>query len=153
VALIHLWRISNHLTLDGDGGMHTPGRWHSEGRRIIYLAESPAGALVEALVHLEVDAAAPFRNYTLLKVELPGPVPAVGAKAPGESPAELAASRAVGDAWLAAKQDLLLRVPSAIVPETFNVLLNPVHRDATRARVVWHGSYPWHPQVAGRRGR
>jgi RES domain-containing protein len=38
---------------------------------------------------------------------------------------------------------VLLRVPSAVVPETCNVLLNPEHPDARRFKVVWHKSYPW----------
>ena len=31
----------------------------------------------------------------------------------------------------------------AIVPETFNVLLNPEHPDAGRLQVLWHEQYPW----------
>jgi len=49
-----LWRISNHATLNGRGGLYTSARWHTAGRLVVYLAESSAGALLEALVHLEL---------------------------------------------------------------------------------------------------
>ena len=50
-----LWRISNHLSLAGEGGLRASGRWYSRGRRIVYCAQSPAAALLEILVHFEID--------------------------------------------------------------------------------------------------
>ena len=50
-----LWRISNHAALDGRGGLLAGARWHMAGQPIVYLAESPAGSLLEVLVHLELD--------------------------------------------------------------------------------------------------
>ena len=50
-----LWRISNHRTLDGRGGLETSARWHTLGRPVVYLAESVASALLEVLVHLELS--------------------------------------------------------------------------------------------------
>src|SRR2546429_6312150 len=38
--LMILWRISNHTTLDGRGGLYASGRWHTEGRPIVYLSEN-----------------------------------------------------------------------------------------------------------------
>ena len=45
-------------------------------------------------------------------------------------------TRTIGGTWLAGGSTALLRVPSAIVPETFNVLLNPAHPDAKRIVVA-----------------
>ena len=47
-----LWRISNYLDLSGEGALGTSGRWHTEGRLVVYLADCPAGALLERIVHL-----------------------------------------------------------------------------------------------------
>src|SRR5690242_21094749 len=66
-----LWRISNHATLEGEGGLLASARWHTQGHPILYLAETPAGALVEVLVHLELDPAHLPRSYQLLKAEAP----------------------------------------------------------------------------------
>ncbi|MBI3680362.1 MAG: RES family NAD+ phosphorylase [Acidobacteria bacterium] len=41
-----LWRVTNHVRLDGGGGLRAPGRWHTRGRRIVYCAPDPAAALL-----------------------------------------------------------------------------------------------------------
>jgi RES domain-containing protein len=141
-----LWRISTHPTLDGRGGLTAPARWHSEGRRIVYLAESPAGALVEALVHLELDLVHVPKYYRLVKVEAANDVSlkAIAASALDKNwTTDPMATRALGDEWLASGSTALLRVPSAILPETFNLLLSPEHADAARVQILWHSEYPW----------
>ena len=49
-----VWRISNHGDLSGRGGLRAAGRWHCAGRPIVYLAEHPASALLEVLVHFDI---------------------------------------------------------------------------------------------------
>ncbi len=141
-----LWRTSNRTTLDGRGGLVASARWHTQGRPIVYLAESPAGALTEILVHLELKPDELPRSYKLLKVEVPGDL-AVARLGLTELSrrwkSKLTITRTIGDEWLASRKTALLRVPSAIVPETFNVLLNPEHRDARRIKVLSHQRYPW----------
>lgn len=141
-----LWRISNHRTLDGRGGLETSARWHTQGRPIVYLAESVAGALLEVLVHLELGPVRLPKSYRLLKVEVPDdlPIEALSASDLGETWInDETTTRTVGDQWLASKRAALLRVPSAIAPETLNVLLNSSHEEARRLRIVSHREYPW----------
>jgi RES domain-containing protein len=141
-----LWRISNHAELDGRGGLLASARWHTQGRPVVYLAASPAGALVEVLVNLELDAARLPGNYTMLKVEAPDDVPIRRielASLPEGWAGDLAISRSRGDEWLAGGESALLEVPSAILPDTFNMLLNPRHPDAGRVRVVGQRAYPY----------
>jgi len=141
-----LRRISNHEGLDGRGGLLASGRWHTQGRPIVYLAASPAGALVEVLVNLELDAARLPRSYTLLKAEAPDDLLVrrieVGSLPEGWK-GDLTITRNLGDEWLAAGESALLEVPSAILPDTSNVLLNPQHPDAGRIRVVGQQAYPY----------
>ncbi|HXZ81373.1 MAG TPA: RES family NAD+ phosphorylase [Terriglobales bacterium] len=150
-----LWRISKHADLEGRGGLLAAARWHSQGRAIVYLAESPAGALVEVLVHLELEVASLPSHYRLLKAEAPRDLRVESALLeglPSDWTRHLMASRNVGDEWLASGTSALLRVPSAILPETFNVLLNPEHPSAKQVRIVWHREYPFDPRLV-RRGR
>src|SRR5437870_7869675 len=101
-----LWRISNHTTLDGRGGLYASGRWHTEGRPIVYLSENPAGALVEVLVHMELDPAHFPRSYRLLKAEAPEDLSVrtvAGAELPRNWISDQIATRTVGDEWLASK--------------------------------------------------
>lgn len=132
-----LWRISNHHSLSGEGGLKYAARWHSAGHRIIYLAESPAGAMVEVLVHLELEDELP-QGYTLLRVKLPDKLPIEEIAVPeGDGwKSNLHLSRRLGDEWLGRRETALARVPSAILPNTSNYLLNPLHRDAKLVQVM-----------------
>ena len=56
---------------------------------------------------------------------------------------DLALTRNVGDQWLATGSSLLLRVPSAVVGRTFNVLFNPAHPQAPACRIVSVARYPF----------
>jgi RES domain-containing protein len=136
---MRLWRISNHASLSGDGGLHASGRWHSRGRRVVYLADHPASALVEVMVHLEIDAEDLPSHYQLLGVEVPDDA-AITALGEHDLPTgwrqQLLLTRARGDDWLRTGATALLRVPSAIVPEAANYLLNPAHRDAARIGIA-----------------
>lgn len=147
-----LWRVSDFANLDGLGGLRTSARWHTAGRRIVYLAESPAGAVIEAFVHLELKLGQAPKPYTLLKVEADADLAldTVDADALGGQMLDLDHTRELGDQWLARGEAALLRVPSAILPESFNVLLNPVHADAARVTVAGKHAYPWHPQLLHR---
>lgn len=141
-----LWRISNHATLEGEGGLIASARWHTQGHPVLYLAETPAGALVEVLVHLELDPAQLPKSYKLLKAEAPD---GISVRSIGKTELtanwvqDLLFTRTLGDEWLRSRATALLQVPSAIVPETFNLLLNPHHPDAARVRIVSHRDYPW----------
>jgi RES domain-containing protein len=147
---VFLWRISNHETLDGRGGLLASARWHTRGRPIVYLAATPAGALVEALVHLELKPDQLPKSYRLMKVEAPEDLPKMRFSALTEDwRGNEVASRTLGDEWLGRGETALLEVPSAILPETFNVLLNPVHGDAARVRVLWCEVYPFDRRLFG----
>ena len=132
-----LWRISNHHSLSGEGGLKYAARWHSAGRRIVYLAESPAGAMVEVLVHLELEDDLP-RGYTLLRVGVPNELPFEEINVPKSDAwkSNHRLSRSLGDEWLARKKTAIARLPSAILPNTWNYLLNPLHRDAELIQIV-----------------
>lgn len=134
---MRLWRISNHASLSGDGGLYVSGRWHTRGGRVVYLADHPASALLEVMVHLEIDAEDLPSHYQLLGVEVPDDlrIDAIG-NLPDDWREQTALTRAQGDAWIGHVTSALLRVPSAIVPEGANYLLNPAHADAARISIA-----------------
>jgi RES domain-containing protein len=147
---VFLWRISNHLSLAGDGALRAAGRWHARGRRVVYCAQSPAAALLEILVHFEIDIQDLPVRYRLLKIEAPDDVQVERVSVdqlPADWPQKTEVTRAVGDGWLTSGSAALLSVPSAIVPETFNVLLNPAHEDARRIMVVESGEHAIDPRL------
>jgi RES domain-containing protein len=134
---MELWRISNYADLSGIGGVRAAGRWHSQGRRIVYLADHPSSALLEMLVHMDRDLIPP--TYQLLRIILPSAV-AIETVRLDELPldwrTEPMASRELGDRWLDRATSALLQVPSAVSHQGHNFLLNPIHPDAARIVVA-----------------
>lgn len=139
-----LWRISEHAALDGAGGLVVAGRWHSRGRLIVYAAESSALAMLEVLVHLEVERPPPA--FQLLRIDAPDRI-AVETWSGDDVLPDLDETRSWGDAWLAAGRTALARVPSAVAPGARNILLNPLHPDAAGIEVVEASRWPWDPRL------
>ena len=136
--MIDLWRISKFRSLAGEGGLHYSARWHTAGRRIVYMAESPAGALIESLVHMELNQRSWPSHYDLMQIAAPDGIEIETIKMSAEkrwkeSPL---VTRKAGDEWLRSKRTALARVPSAIMPNTWNVLLNPEHPASTQIKVA-----------------
>ncbi len=141
---MELWRISNYADLSGVGGLRAAGRWHSQGRRIVYLADHPSSALLEMLVHMDRDLI-PL-TYQLLRIDIPPEVKIEAVMAgdlPGNWRADTMISREIGDRWLDQSTSTLLEVPSAISEQGMNFLLNPAHPDAVKVTVaeIFHAPF------------
>lgn len=128
-----VWRFSRHVGLDGQGGLVASGRWHTRGRRILYCAPNPATALLEVLVHSAVRTPQALDDFQFLKIEIPDEM-TIERLEDGLLPADWIrrpeVTREWGDRWLHEASTAVLQVRSALVPETWNILVNPVHRDA-----------------------
>jgi RES domain-containing protein len=132
-----LWRISNFADLRGSGGIHSPSRWSTTGHRIVYLAESPPGAMLEILAHLQFEEDELPDEYQLLAIDFPEKIEVREIKPPSHPDwkARFKLTQRIGDTWLNSRQSALARVPSAVMPRTWNVLLNPAHADAAQVRI------------------
>ncbi|WP_263410526.1 RES family NAD+ phosphorylase [Terriglobus tenax] len=137
------WRISRFQDLRGAGGLKAPGRWHFAGQPVVYLAEHPAAALLEVCAHTAANDVPP--EFTLLRVV--GPTIKVDEIKLSQLPHAWQQSpeltQKLGTEWLRKGEAVLLRVPSAIVPETSNYLFNPAHRSAKRFRITATYAYPF----------
>lgn len=141
-----LSRISNFDDLKGTGGLHAAGRWHRKGREVFYLAESVAAALLEVLVYFECAPEDVPDNFMLLDVEISNlaSISVLDQSVLGKTwSKDQAVTRDIGGQWLAGRSSLLLKVPSAIIPQTYNYLYNPLHPDANQARIIRVTSHPY----------
>src|SRR5882672_3604599 len=117
-----------HSLFDGQGAYLKGGRWNSPGRRIIYAAESYAGALLEVLVHLNFDEIP--RGYAWTEVRLPSSaIEELSSNSiPNWNSDDLTATRSFGDAWHEQKRSMALLVPSLVTAGIErNVLINQDH--------------------------
>ena len=140
---MNLWRISRFHDLDGLGTLKTFGRWHIVGSRMIYTTDSPASALLEICAHTtrqKVPA-----SFTLLKIlGLNTDVEEVQlSRMSPDWVNRIEVTQALGAEWLESQRTALLRVPSALVPETWNYLLNPLHPEAGKIRIERVYEYPF----------
>ncbi len=129
------WRIVKARyaasAFDGEGARRNGGRWNSPGTALVYTAESRALAILEILVHLPVAVllakfvCIPVRFDRRLVAVLPPDALPVDWQ---ENPAS-GTTRRLGDAWVRADESAVWQVPSAVVPQEANFLLNPAHRD------------------------
>jgi len=142
-----LWRISRHLDLSGKGGSRASGRWHEVGTPVVYLGESPSSVLLEVCVHTAVRDIP--KTFTLLRIE--GPAIEVSTLPEGvlsenwTNEPEL--TQRLGTEWLIECSGVLLRVPSAVVPHTWNYLFNPTHPQAGEFRIVEAMEYPFDMRI------
>lgn len=124
----------------GRGGLHGKGRWHTLGRLIVYAAENTSLAMAESLVHLQrSNAIEPFNRW---EIDLPDALIAAAPALPAGWRTNLALTQAFGDAWLAAQSSVGHFVPSAIVDNERNCLINPAHPQFSLAWVV-SGPHPF----------
>jgi RES domain-containing protein len=133
--IITAWRIyeARHraTAFTGRGSECYGGRWNSPGTALVYTAGSAALAELDCLAHLNCEASR--RRYILRPLKFPErlvlrltieELPRNWRKSP--SPVRL---RKIGDAWADRLESAVLAVPSAIVPQETNYLLNPAHPD------------------------
>lgn len=134
-----LWRIGADTPeyeaddKSGKGAEKSGGRWNRVGTPMLYTSTSRALACLETVVHLAGDTL-PLNRY-LVKVTIPiaawkaatvvDPSKLIGWDAEPAGKASLD----WGTNWVNGKGSLLAKVPSIIVPEEWNVLVNPMHPD------------------------
>ena len=142
------WRLASghHPPLNGEGAARVGGRWNSPGRPLVYASESLALCLAECLVH--VTGRLPT-NYVAFKISFPdNEAEELNLKTLHAGwERDIARTRAVGDKWLAEARSLALIVPSAVLPESRNILLNPQHPAASRMRVVLRKPFTFDPRL------
>ncbi len=138
-----LWRIAAvtpHYTADdlsGKGAETTGARWNRRGTPVVYASINIALASLETLAHLGVQGL-PLNRY-LVRIDVPADIYAARAVLDPLPPGWDAQPYgrpgvAAGEAWLRGATSALLQVPSVLVPEEANLLINPRHPDAAGIR-------------------
>lgn len=114
--------------LAGHGARDAGGRWNAVGIPAVYASENSSLAILEMLAR--VDLRDLPRDSVLVRIDVPD-APATRIRQ-SDLPADWRTTdnpecARLGSAWLAAKSELVLRVPSATNPFEENVILNPLH--------------------------
>lgn len=135
-----IYRISNAIYSDdisGTGAKLTGARWNSKGFPMLYTAEHISLAILEMLVHTRFKDAGV--QYDLLTIQIPqqaslGKIDVKKLKKGWTD--DINYSRFIGDEFIKEKQNLIMSVPSAIVQEENNFLINPLHPDFKKVKIL-----------------
>lgn len=135
------WRITKRRyassALDGEGAFQHGGRWSDRGTLVVYVSETRALAALELVAHLPANA--PLHAYVLIGAEIPDDlVLAVDQSILPPDWFEYPAPpvlRRIGDQWANSGDSVVLAVPSALVRQEHNYLINPGHPDFDRISI------------------
>jgi RES domain-containing protein len=133
---LRAFRIADmrHPIFDGSGAMLHGARWNSPGRRVIYAAETYAGALLEILVH--ASGSVP-RSQGYVEIEIPAGLSIeeiTQDDVPRWDSPSFEATQAFGDRWYDERRTPVLIVPSVVTHVERNVLINQEHPDFPMVR-------------------
>jgi RES domain-containing protein len=152
--MIIAWRIVGARYKDdafsGEGARLRGGRWNSKGTTMVYTAGSIALASIEMLVNLPGPKL--LAEFVRIPVHIPPDliVDLPLDKLPGDwSSRPISPSiKAIGDRWVKDKPSAVLKVPSVVVPEEYNYLLNPYHPDFDKITIGTPIVYRFDPRLA-----
>ena len=145
---MRVWRVCRHpfANLDGKGAETKGGRWNSPGRPIVYASAHFSLAVLEVLVHLEVDVDELPDDYVSVEIEVPDNTEAEIFKAKIDIH-NIKATRAYGDRWITPARTAVLIVPSTVVQKERNVCLNPTHSDFQANKIVEISPFRFDPRL------
>jgi len=136
---MNVYRITTEKWADKLSGSGYPARWNSKGMYVIYTASNRALACLENLVHRSGEGL--HNRFKIIEISIPDHA-AKQKIAVDELPDEwyktehYAACRRHGDRWIEEGNTLLLEVPSSIIREETNVLINPHHPEFNEVTIA-----------------
>jgi RES domain-containing protein len=135
-----VYRLCNEIysnDLSGTGAKMFGGRWNSKGIPMLYSSEHISLATLEMIVHNH------FKDFAvelaLVKIALPTGIELQEIKAQKlkEDWIEDASyTRFMGNQFVQSGDQLAIKVPSVIITEEFNILINPLHKDFKKVKIT-----------------
>ena len=145
VYRITLEKYSNELKASG-----LPNRWNSRHTQVIYTSCTRAMAALENIVHRSGEGLQ--ERFRLIVIQVPdSSVEALSVKLHGGDEwflrKYLAQTQKIGDEWVKKSEKLGLMIPSAIVPGEQNLILNPLHQDFKKVKVLSVEPFLFDPRI------
>ena len=138
-------------TLTGIGASMSKGyRWNSFNTKLVYTAENRALAMLEVSVHLDLSEDLPTDRY-YVEIEIPVNITIQEVKVEDlpedwNSNPPTITTQTIGDDFVFQNESAILKVPSSIVPQEFNYLINPNHPDSKKIKVIGKTSMNFDPR-------
>ena len=152
---MYLYRVVRNkylYDLSGAGSKLFGGRWNSPGIPALYTSASKSLAVLESLTN--TPPAILQNDFSILIVEIKGRILAHEfhekdlPKNWKVYPAPINLAK-LGDKWLLARKKLLIKVPSVVIPSEFNYIINPLHEDMNKVKIIAAEKLELDGRVAG----
>jgi RES domain-containing protein len=135
-----IFRICNSIykdDLSGTGAKLFGGRWNSKGIPMLYATEHISLSVLEMLVHSQ------FQDFnielSLLHINIPDTIfikEIKLSKLKKEWIEDNSYTKYMGNEFIKSTSNLLLKVPSAVINEEHNFLINPLHNDFKKLKII-----------------
>jgi RES domain-containing protein len=151
-----VWRLAwpqFAAELDGGGNMKTGARWNSPGRGAVYASFNLSLCVLESFAHLPPLLRINLPEMAAVRIEVPDEASRLDidlADLPSDLIGEEAEERCrqLGDGWLTAQEHLTCTVPSIIVPQERNVMINPAHPLMSKVKIVSNERFRFDARLA-----
>ena len=125
--------------VSGNGSRLFGGRWNSEGYFALYTSASRSLALLETLAHTPAKML-DIRNYQLITLTVPDntgieKVDLASLPKFWDAPDTRIFTKEIGDKFLRERSALMLQVPCVLIPEEYNYVINPLHKDMGKVKI------------------
>lgn len=114
------------------------GRWNSNGKLVLYTAENISLALLENMIY---RVGTGFNaDYKIMVIEVPDKsFEAISKEKLPKNWRNIEsypALQKMGDSWYDSQESLCLKVPSSVLPENFNFIINTIHPDFKKVKLI-----------------
>ncbi len=139
---MRIYRISKTQyinDLSGEGARLYGGRWNRVGDAMLYFSQNLSLSLLEIIVHVEYPELP--MDYSFVEVEIPNSciktIESIDFVQPRwNTEAAINQLQMLGANWLKRKDSLAMQVPSAILHQENNILINPLHSDFEKLKII-----------------
>lgn len=134
--ILYRFSRSEYANISGEGARLKGGRWNSKGFPVIYTSSAISLALLELLIHSA--SYEEIHSNVLIQIEVPDiPIKSLAKTSLKLNwQKDIDYSRFIGNEFLKNKESLLLKVPSAVIPDEYNVLINPGHSGVKKVKLI-----------------
>jgi RES domain-containing protein len=150
--MLEAWRMvrEKHVAtaFSGEGAAKTGGRWNSRGVAMVYASATRSLAALETLAHLNPHV---MFNYRIIRIEFDESgverVPLTALPADWKMEPPPLSTRQLGDTWVRSSRSAVLAVPSIIIPDETNYVLNPAHPDFKKILINKPAPFTFDPRL------
>lgn len=137
-------------SLSGKGAALKGARWNSIGVELIYCAPNRSLAMAEVAVHFTL-ATIPS-DYRMITLFIPDDI-SIQKIQVSDLPTDWnvfphpSSTQTIGDQFVAANAYCILQIPSAVTKGDFNLLVNPIHKDFKRIKIISIEPFPFDKRI------